>query len=108
MVREDGVIVFGPGKADLLDQIRRHRSIRRAAENLGMSYMRAWKLVRVMNEAFPEPLVVKSRGGAERGGAVLTPRGRQVLQLYRSMESRALEAVRSEWSDLRRILRKKA
>lgn len=94
IVRDDGVIVMGPGKADLLDEIQRQRSIRRASEALKMSYMRAWLLVRVMNEAFGSPLVNKLRGGAERGGAELTDLGREVLRLYREMEAQAREAMR--------------
>src|SRR5436190_3906502 len=38
-------IVLGPGKADLLDAIARTGELRRAAGELNMSYMRAWKLV---------------------------------------------------------------
>lgn len=106
IVRADGVIVFGPGKADVLDQVRAHGSIRRAAENLGMSYMRAWKLIRVMNEAFPRPLVEKTRGGAEHGGAVLTAEGERVLALYREMERKATAAMAGQWKRLQAILRR--
>ena len=67
IVREDGTIVLGPGKADLLAAIGESGSIRAAAESLGMSYMRAWTLVRTMNAAFRSPLVEKVRGGNEKG-----------------------------------------
>ena len=43
--------------------------LRRAAGRLGMSYMRAWNLVRTMNAAFRDPLVVSTRGGAGRPGS---------------------------------------
>ena len=76
IVDGDGTIVLGPGKADLLDAIARTGSIRAAAAELGMSYMRAWTLVKTMNAAFRAPLVEKERGGAAQGGAQLTPRER--------------------------------
>jgi molybdate transport system regulatory protein len=85
------VILLGPGKADLLEAIGDSGSIRGAAKELGMSYMRAWSLVRTMNEAFLEPLVESTRGGA--GGATLTREGAKVLALYRRMQQRALKAV---------------
>src|SRR5512142_1431250 len=58
------VILIGPGKADLLEAIAETGSIRSAAERIGMSYMRAWSLVRTLNENFREPLVERTRGGA--------------------------------------------
>lgn len=104
IVDDDGTIVMGPGKADLLDAIGRHGSIRGAAEELGMSYMRAWTLVRTMNAAFRSPLVEKERGGPAQGGAQLTERGRNVLALYRAMEEKARRAITPEWGRLRREL----
>ncbi|HEX8618990.1 MAG TPA: LysR family transcriptional regulator [Thermoanaerobaculia bacterium] len=99
IVGDDGTIVLGPGKADLLEAIARTGSIRAAAEELGMSYMRAWTLVRTMNAAFREPLVEKVRGGAEQG-AQLTESGENVLRLYRRMEEKAARAVEPLWSRL--------
>ncbi|MDQ3282718.1 MAG: LysR family transcriptional regulator [Acidobacteriota bacterium] len=92
VVADDGTILLGPGKADLLDAIARSGSIRAAAEELGMSYMRAWTLVRTMNVAFRNPLVEKVRGGAEQG-AQLTKAGEKVLRIYRRMEEKAERAV---------------
>ena len=96
VVRDDDTIVFGPGKADLLHAIAGTGSIRAAAANLDMSYMRAWTLVKTMNAAFAEPLVEKVRGGADQGGARLTSAGKRVLRLYRTMERAAMRAVRGE------------
>lgn len=95
---------MGPGKADLLEAIATSGSIRAAAEELGMSYMRAWTLVKTMNAAFRSALVEKERGGSEQGGAALTERGRRVLELYREMEKTATRAIREEWQKLRREL----
>jgi molybdate transport system regulatory protein len=101
LTRDDGTVVFGPGKADLLEAIDATGSIRAAAESLGMSYMRAWTLVRTMNAAFRSPLVEKERGGAAQGGAHLTERGETVLSLYRRMEKRAGSAIDPLWTKLR-------
>ena len=100
------VIVLGPGKADLLAAIERLGSIRDAAAELGMSYMRAWQLVRTMNESFTEPVVTANRGGATRGGASLTRTGTRVLELYREMESASLAASSPAWRRLGRYLRR--
>jgi molybdate transport system regulatory protein len=102
--RDGDTIAIGPGKADLLEAIARNGSIRAAAEELGMSYMRAWTLVRTMNAAFASPLVEKTRGGTQQGGAALTGRGRDVLAAYRAMEKTAARAIAPEWKKLRRHL----
>ena len=102
ITRDDDTVVLGPGKADLLDAVARNGSIRAAARELGMSYMRAWTLIRTMNAAFRSPLVEKERGGAEQGGAQLTERGRRVLALYREMEREAEKAIATVWARLRK------
>src|ERR1051325_306102 len=91
------LIVLGPGKADLLAAIAKTGSIRSAAESTGMSYMRAWWLVRTMNSAFRAPLVERTRGGSAHGGAQLTKLGARVLALYQEMERLALKAIAPVW-----------
>ena len=97
-------IALGPGKVDLLALIGETGSIREAAERIGMSYMRAWTLIRTMNACFREPVVVASRGGKARGGAVLTETGRRALELYRGLESQSLKACADTWRHLRKLL----
>ena len=99
-------VVLGPGKADVLEAVRGTGSLRKAAVALGMSYMRAWTLVRTMNGAFREPLVVFARGGARHGGATLTPAGTRVLALYRAMERACERATSSQAGSLKRFLRR--
>jgi molybdate transport system regulatory protein len=105
VVDDDNTIVLGRGKADLLDAIARTGSIRDAAAELRMSYMRAWSLIRIMNEGFREPLVDAVRGGSRRGGATLTPAGRAVLRLYRKMTKSSERAAAASLRELRRLLR---
>ncbi|MCV2880634.1 winged helix-turn-helix domain-containing protein [Actibacterium sp. XHP0104] len=88
-----GNVPFGPGKADLLQGISETGSISAAGRQMGMSYRRAWSLVEAMNNAFADPLVETSRGGAEGGGARLTRAGLAVLALYRRMQREAEAAT---------------
>ena len=99
-----GVIVLGPGKADLLQAIAEKGELRAAAGRLEMSYMRAWTLLREMNLAFGRPLVETARGGRIHGTARLTDLGRRVLELYREMERRAAAGSAPAWRRLRRLL----
>lgn len=99
-------IAFGPGKADLLEALQETGSITEASARLGMSYMRAWTLIRTMNRCFREPLVVAMRGGTRGGGgASLSVTGRQVLALYRRMEAKSLDSVQPDWRKFQKLLR---
>ena len=97
-------IALGPGKADLLGFVHQTGSIRQAAERMNMSYMRAWKLIQTMNTSFREPLVLADRGGQARGGARLSPTGRQALALYRRMEKACREQNEKTWHQMLRLL----
>lgn len=92
-----GERAFGPGKADLLEQIDRTGSISAAARALDMSYSRAWGLVEAMNVAFKQPLVESAIGGKRGGGAAVTATGKSVLALYRKMQA-ALEVQTQDYA----------
>ena len=100
-------IAFGPGKMELLKLVAETGSISEAAKRMDMSYMRAWSLIQTMNLCFKEPVIEAVRGGHERGGAVLTETGRQVLKLYQQMEQDGLKAVQIDWRALKKLLQPK-
>lgn len=97
--------MLGPGKADLLEQIRATGSISAAGRAMGMSYRRAWALVDEMNAAFRAPLVESARGGARGGGAWLSATGEQVLAAYRGLEEDAARAGEARIRCLRALLK---
>ena len=78
-------IAMGPGKAALLQAIRRTGSISAAGRELGMSYRRAWLLVDTMNRCFAAPLV-EAHSGA---GARVTEAGEAALADYLALAERA-------------------
>jgi molybdate transport system regulatory protein len=100
-----GEIALGPGKVALLEAIHASASLTAAARLLGMSYMRAWKLVQTMNACFREPLVTTQRGGKSHGSATLTRSGERALALYRGMEEASREAMAASWRELRVLLK---
>ena len=97
-------IAFGPGKADLLELIAETGSIGKAASRMKMSYMRAWTLVQTMNQCFNKPLVLATHGGEGGGGAELTETGRQILALYRQLETKSATATQITWKKMQLLL----
>ena len=87
---------LGPGKVDLLEAVGRTGSISAAGRALGMSYRRAWLLVDAVNRLFREPAVIAVAGGAQGGGAHLTPFGQALVAAYRRIETRTRDVVLEE------------
>ena len=96
---------IGPGKIALLEAIRTTGSISAAARAIGMSYRRAWLLVDEINRTLGEPAVKAETGGARGGGAAVTPTGEQVVDLYRSIETRARTAADGEFRAIGKLIR---
>ena len=85
--------MLGPGKMELLEHIGATGSLSASAKQMGMSYMRAWKLVQDLNSDPDRPMIETSRGGASGGAAAITEFGKKVLTLYRDMERKSASAA---------------
>jgi molybdate transport system regulatory protein len=91
---------LGPGKIALLEAIDRSGSLSQAAVQLGMSYRRAWGLLRDLNREFDRPLATASVGGAHGGGARLTPLASELIAAYRAVERAAVRSAHEHFADL--------
>src|SRR5580698_9632921 len=91
-LESNGQAALGRGRVELLEAIDRHRSIRRAAASLDMSYRRAWLLVKSFNSAGDSVMVEATKGGKTGGGAVLTPFGKEAIRQFYTLD-RALRST---------------
>ncbi len=80
-------IFLGKGVRELLDAIDETHSIRKATQQTKISYPKALRMLRTMEEELGFAIVISEKGGSERGGTTLTDKGRQVLEAYREIES---------------------
>src|ERR1700730_10256541 len=87
---------IGPGKIQLLENIRSCGSISAAGRAMDMSYKRAWDQGDDINRICRHPAVERQTGGKNGGGAVLTPFGMSLVARYRKIERDAASAVRKE------------
>ena len=81
---------FGDGRAHLLELIEQRGSLRRAAEELEMSYRNAWGYLRELEQAAGFKFVERVAGGGPDSGMRLTEPGKRFLRRYRTFRS-ALE-----------------
>ncbi|MBO0358111.1 LysR family transcriptional regulator [Hymenobacter sp. BT186] len=95
-VETDDDRYMGIGRLELLSQIQEQGSISKAAQQMGMSYKRAWDLVSSLNAQSARPVVNTQAGGKRGGGAEVTAEGQQLLQEFRELQERFQAFLRAE------------
>ncbi len=87
-LKEGDKSFLGSGRIELLDRISRTGSIAKAAKDMGMSYKSAWDAVDAMNNLSDIPLVERSTGGKNGGGTTLTPKGVEIVEVFKALEKK--------------------
>ncbi|PWB80012.1 MAG: ModE family transcriptional regulator [Methylocystaceae bacterium] len=85
--------VLAPPDLELIDAVRKERSIIGASRALGLSYRKCWLSVDALNRTFESPVVATFPGRRE-GGAEITPFGERLVGVYRSIERHAANAAK--------------
>ncbi len=93
-MERDGRFVAGEGRVKLLHLIEETGSISEAAKRMEMSYRHAWGIIKNMEEALGDNLVISHRGGREGGKTELTSEARGLLEKYGSEMERLEKTVR--------------
>lgn len=92
-IEADGEPVFGRGRRFLLEAIDAHGSLSKAAEEVDISYRKAWCHIKAMEERLGVKLVNRQAGGRNGGGASLTQDARMFLKKYEALEKGIQEFV---------------
>lgn len=82
-LEQDGKVVFGHGREELLQAIDECHSLNAAAKKLDMSYRAAWGRLRASEERLHEHLVETE---AAKKGMTLTPLGMAFLAKFIQLE----------------------
>lgn len=86
---------FGDGPARLLTGVEQTGSLRKAAQELGMSYNKAWRILHAAEERLGFPLLDRNVGGSLGGGSQLTPEARDLVARYQALADEASEVLES-------------
>ncbi len=70
----------------MLQAIDSYGSINRAAQEVDISFRKAWSYIKAMEDRLGVKLVERRTGGRNGGGAVLTPEARRFLEKYEELE----------------------
>lgn len=73
---------FGDGPYTLLRRVEKMGSLHQAAKQMGMSYSKAWRLIRTLEERLGFTLLERKVGGLSGGGSRVTPQGKDLMNHY--------------------------
>ena len=90
---------FGPGTVQLLSLIEETGSVRLACERMTMSYSKAWKIIKTIEDQLGYNLVRRQQGGKNGGNASLTPEGKRMLDKFSLFENRCKASIQKIFED---------
>ena len=105
LIDERNEPLMGIGLVWLLSRIHQLHSIRQAAQDMGMSYVKAHSILKRLEHRLRRPLLFRTRGGAEKGGAELTPFAERFLARYARHDERVSRYAQKEFAPLLKSLR---
>ena len=73
---------FGEGPFQLLRMVVKKGSLLQAAKSLGMSYQKAWFIIRMCEERLGFTMLERRIGGIAGGGSRVTEAGQEFLENY--------------------------
>ena len=83
-----------------LEKIGEKGSISKAAESMGLSYKKAWKLIDELNTHSSKKLVYAQSGGKGVRGSQLTQEGKIFIAIFRNIENKLTNLTIKEKKDL--------
>ena len=76
---------YSVGPMELMEKIESYSSLKKATEAMGMSYTKALRIIRDVENELGFPVVISVKGGNDRGFTMLTEKGKQVLTVYKEI-----------------------
>ena len=86
---------FGDGPCELLSWVSSSGSLAKASTEMGMSYNKAWRLMREMESRLGFQLIRRQAGGPAGGGSQLTPEAEDLLQRFTALKQEAAADLES-------------
>ena len=74
--------LFDKDAALLLTMVANEGNVKEACARVGISYSKAWKQLKALEENLGFPLLERQPGGEAGGGSQLTPQGQKLLKQY--------------------------
>jgi len=88
--------VFGEGPLVLLKKVEELGSLRQAALAMGMSYSKAWKVIKQIEAELQIKLLERTIGGKTGGGSTITTEAKDFILRYEAFMASIDEKIKEE------------
>ena len=99
---ENGSQFMGIGVYWLLIGIKKYGSIRRAAEEMKLSYVKALGMLNNLEDSLNRKVLIRKKGGDAREGTSLTPSGENLIKRYDAYQEKIKSFAEKEFAGLRK------
>ncbi len=93
--------IIGEDKYKLLRTIEEKGSLKAAAEDMGVSYRKAWGDIKKSEELLGYELTEKHRGGVGGGKSDLTSKAKNILEAYDALHRKMDNAIEDAYEDFK-------
>lgn len=93
LVNKDGEKFMGIGVLWLLQEVEKSGSLRSAAVSMGISYSKAYSMIRNLESQLGLPVIERRKGGATHEGSSITDFGKRFIILYDAFQSEAKQLL---------------
>ncbi len=104
LVNQENEKFMGIGVVWLLEEVKKHSSLRAAANELGISYSKAYSMMNVLENSLGKVILVRRRGGYDRQGAYLTDFGEEFLEAYKAFHKEIKEITKKPYEKFNKDL----
>jgi molybdate transport system regulatory protein len=95
---------MGIGVYWLLMGISKHGSIRKAAEGMKLSYVKALSMLNNLEDTLNSKILIRKRGGDSREGTTLTVTGEKLVTLYEDYQKNIKSYAENEFEGFKKNL----
>jgi molybdate transport system regulatory protein len=99
---DPGIPFMGPGPVRLLEMINEYKSINKAAKSMSLSYVKALNILNKLEKCLGEQMLIRKRGGNERGGAALTPYAEKYISSFKGLDKKINTYAQAEFEEFKR------
>ncbi len=101
-IEENGKVIFGKGRDEILKSIEEQHSLNAAAKELGMSYRAAWGRLKASEERMDKKLVETSD---KEKSLQVTTQAKSIIERFEKLEKEVEKILRDAEQDFKKLFK---